>query len=508
MNNELLDAMQFVPNAFKDNFTMKKIVELFNLLMDRDLNANSPILNELQYAYYDATYKFKDYSKISFKAKMEILHEMGYDYITDFINITDNQLTQLLSFLSLIYILKGKKEGLELILNTLGIIYTYTTWDEEEPKGCPFTAQLVVTGGNFDNYQVMRKLKGFLRSYMLPWIDVSVVVVIEAPPMYIYPSHGRLIREFDTRVHNCARDVDQRIAVYDIDDGNGYDWGLYGRETLWATGGEVPEPKPPVEYATLKIVATPINAKVQINNLETNSATVESGTIVSWRVYTEDGLYEEQSGNLTLLKDTELKIDLQKIQYTLTITSIPASAKIEINGEQTNKVTAAPNTELNWSVSLDGYKTKTGTEILTQTKDLVVSLEKAAEVAYKCYKMHFSIPGTTKGNAYDFTCIGYIPVGAIGNTPVYFNGARENGINIAIANEPAASVSNLFTSIYVLLGIDNMAVFKKSPYVATVENGEPKKISSVCVMSDSGATQTFDTSEHPITRLPEYDLSK
>lgn len=375
-NPEIIDSLQLVPNAFRENSVMLMVTELLNALMDRNLNANYPDLVELQYAYYDAIYKMQDYSKISFEAKKQLMHEMGFDYIIDIINITEAQLTKLLMFLELIYILKGKEEGLRLILDTLGLVYEYTTWDETSPKGVPFTATLLITGGNYDDYHTLSRLKNFLRSYMLPWIDVVVQIVIDAPPLYVYPSYGGLIRLFDTTPHECSATVNQQVAIYDIDDGNGYDHGLYGRDTLYGTDGEVPDPPPPVEYVTFTISALPNGvAIVEINGAVRSSITVASGTEIEWRVYASG--YEEQSGNFTITQDTSINVELVRPQYTFTINPTPDDALVTINGVVRTSITVTAGTLVSWEVSRTGYTTRTGNVTVNNNQTLVVSLTRA-----------------------------------------------------------------------------------------------------------------------------------
>lgn len=510
MNNEIIDSLEFVPNAFKDNSVMLMVTELLNLLMDKNLNANYPNLVEMQAAYHDATYKMIDYSQVSFEAKKQIIHEMGFDYITDFINITDNQITQLLMFLNLIYILKGKKEGLQLILDTLGIVYEYTVWDETSPKGVPFTATLLITGGNFDDYNVLSRLKNFLRSYMLPWIDVVIQIVIDAPPLYIHPSHGRLMRLFDTTRHECSRDVDQRVAIYDLDDGHGYDQGLYGRNTTWGTDGEVPEPPPPVTYVTITINALPANvAVVEINGIEQTTLTVMSGTQIQWRVYAEG--YVEQSGNFTITQDTTLNIELQEIEIptvTLTITTTPANAKVRIRRPEdtvwyvTNSRTVDIGTELLWDVSADGYETQSGNIVMNKDEYLVVNLVAEPTVLFYCYLIHFQ---GARVNL-DFSTYAYAPASNLSlNMPLYFKYLSNSPQGIACyADVLADNSSQLIQSPHFLFyqGNNVPLVLPRSPYITAYSDNIVTSAS--CVYSSPDHTWDFNSTS--VTRLPSHDL--
>lgn len=508
MNKELIDALQLVPNPFRENDTMLFVADLFNMLMDQDINAVYADLTAIQAAYYDATYKMLDYSKISFEAKKELLHEMGFDYITEFINITDTQITTLLLFLNLIYILKGKKEGLCLILDTLGIVYEYTTWDEMTPKGCPFTATLLITGGDFDNYDVLKRLKNFLRSYMLPWIEVVIQLVIDAPPLYIHPSHGRLLRLYDKTVHTCSRDVDQRVAIYDLDDGNGYDNGLYGRDTTWGTDSDVPAPPPPIEYATFTINALPAVAKVEINSKERNTITVVAGTQINWRVYVEDGSYIEQSGNFTITKDTNLDVELKKIQIpkvTLTIAPVPNNAIVKMNNKITTSLTVELNTSINWEVSASGYITQNGTETMTKDTYLAVNLIKEPTALYKCYYIYFQ--NTHNPGTGDFSTYAYAPSDVSLNMPLYFKGQTQGNITVGFNDALATNSSELIQSPRMIASSDfsGMIFIQTAPYVSAFSE-DITAARCVALLNGIGATLNYASTQ--VRRLPENDLYK
>lgn len=497
--SEIIDALQLVPPPFRENDVMVMVTELFNVLMDKDLNASLPNIPEIQAAYYDATYKLHDYSQLSFEAKKQLLHEMGFDYITEFINITESQITQLLLFLNIIYILKGKEEGLRLILDTLGIVYDYTTWDETSPKGCPFTATLLITGGNFDNYTVLSNLKNFLRSYMLPWIEVVIQLVIEAPPLYAYPSHGRLIRLLDTTTHTCSRDVDQRVAIYDLDDGYGYDRGLYGRNSTWGTEVDVPAPPLPIEYATVTINALPDGvAIVEINGEVRNSLTVETGTQITWRVYA-DG-YVEQSGNFTITSDTVLDIELSKIvipSYTFRISAVPSNATVIINGQTRTSITAQTGTSITWSVSADNYISQSGSLTLTKDEYLVVTLEAVPQALFQCYYISLqSEGGVSYGNAYV-----YAPATLSMNLPLYFYNYNGYGYGI----QRATSSSQLIQApLAVFTTAGPFMLRSGSPFrVTAYSNNIITRIDGQGVNAIGGY---WGISANSITRMPEYDL--
>ena len=77
--------------------------------------------------------------------------------------------------------------------------------------------------------------------------------------------------------------------------------------TYWSLfiGGE------PLHIYTLKIVATPSNAKIVMNGIVRSSITVQSGTSVMWEVSAPN--YNSQSGTEVVTGDKTLNIDLEAI---------------------------------------------------------------------------------------------------------------------------------------------------------------------------------------------------
>ena len=519
MNSELIDALQLVPQPFRENTTMLMMMELFNALMDKEKNSTLSTLNEIQYAYYDATYKLKDYSKISFGAKRQLMSEMGFDYIADFINISDRQLTELLIFLNLIYALKGKKEGLELILNTLNLVYEYTVWDETTPKGVPLTATLVVTGGGFEDYNMLKNLKKFLRSYMLPWIDVVIQLIIEAPPLYVMPSYGCLMRLWDKNTHMIAREVDQRVAIYDIDDGHGYDSGLYGRDTKWQTTGYIPAPPEPtvdpetdIKYCNFEvIVESPNNAIVEINGQNTHKVTVPQYSSVTWRAYSADGTYVEQSGYIpTLSANTTRTITLQKYvepTSTLTLSVSPSDATIKFNGviSTSNKLTVKTGTTVNWSVSKENYETQSGSVTLNRDELIPVNLVRntytvTLNVTTSGVTCNFDYQVTSgsplvykSGNVFKAkpnTVVAYTVTPNSSDYRTYTNGITVTGdqtINIALVKKEKKSTSTQVASgSKAKTGLDRVEGFLSG------------SVSTGCVYNTKGDTTTTTNTSHQV----------
>lgn len=75
--------------------------------------------------------------------------------------------------------------------------------------------------------------------------------------------------------------------------------------------------------------------------------------------------------------------------YKFTINATPENAIVTINGETTNSIKLAESSTVDWSVSLDGYKTQTGSLSLNEDTTVEVILEEEeqprGELAYAHY---------------------------------------------------------------------------------------------------------------------------
>jgi len=128
-----------------------------------------------------------------------IISEMGYGYISDMFELTNQQLRSLVNFLNLIHYLKGTRAGLELVFKLTGVIsyeikewWELTYWDVCEIFGVlgswdhllstPSSAGLwtpnvephtfVILNANVPNKQpdTEKKIRNFCRNYVYPML--------------------------------------------------------------------------------------------------------------------------------------------------------------------------------------------------------------------------------------------------------------------------------------------------------------------------------------------------
>lgn len=142
-----------------------------------------------------------------------------------------------------------------------------------------------------------------------------------------------------------------------------------------------------VDAVLFTIVPNVEDAKIIINNVEQESCYCAPGDTVTYTVSAEG--YASKSGTYRVTEDTSLPVNLvsSTIKYTFAITSTPEDAVVMINGIARKTVTAGANSRIEWSVSKTGYATQSGViEALSENKSIVVAL-----------KMRFSIKASPEG---------------------------------------------------------------------------------------------------------------
>ena len=310
MNDELdiylLKAEYYLPDFLKDSPIIQSVLECLDALISK----KQLEFEKIQTAYFDGLYKTRNYYKLSYDSKIEIVKELGFDYILDILTLNDEQLSSLLIFFNLIYILKGKKEGLLLCLNTLNInVKNYLEWDElTEEYPYPrqeFTAILEIVGNSYANTEVFRKLKNFVRSYMLPWIEITIILTIEGPTFYVYPSGG-VLTWIKHKRQNATPITLEPVAVYD--DEPAYDLMNYGANIYTKPNEDIGVEKKKCE---LTISTIPKNANVTINNVNTSIYEDEIGTLLSYEVSSEG--YKPYKNHIVINANKTIKVELEKL---------------------------------------------------------------------------------------------------------------------------------------------------------------------------------------------------
>lgn len=155
-----------------------------------------------------------------------------------------------------------------------------------------------------------------------------------------------------------------------------------------------------VNRATVKIVPTPADATVTINNQVRNEASIGVNGRVEYTVAKEG--YDSTSGSFVITKDTTLDVAIYCSFEVICIDN--QNAKIKINGVEQSKIYLDPNTLVDWEVSY-GDMIKTGQTLVTRSSKEYVLLDEDGEIFnYTGEVQSYVVPLTVKELEVD--CVG------------------------------------------------------------------------------------------------------
>lgn len=155
---------RFLPMALKQYELYPKISEMLQFIL-------AGAVVELE----DVKYKYSRPDAVSDEVIKQIVQELGFQYIRDVMDTLENfEFTALLDFLSLISLLKGSRQGLELILKLLGFDSIIKEWWEPDPMRPVYTYELIVIMNTTfvpDIFGTLDKIQIFARQYVFPVLE-------------------------------------------------------------------------------------------------------------------------------------------------------------------------------------------------------------------------------------------------------------------------------------------------------------------------------------------------
>jgi hypothetical protein len=159
-----IDSIIYVPEKLREFELYPKIQAMLNYIMEG-------YFTEIE----DVRYKYRGPDIVRDEVIQEIINELGFKYISNVMQtITNYEFNILLEFLGLINLLKGSKEGLQLVLKLLGFEAIISEWWELNPVGVPYTFIItIIMDGSFiqDPVLTLNKVKDFIREYVFPTIQ-------------------------------------------------------------------------------------------------------------------------------------------------------------------------------------------------------------------------------------------------------------------------------------------------------------------------------------------------
>lgn len=161
--NRDFTSIGFLPENLRQDSLYVKFTEVLDYIVQ-----NAAI------EFEDIKYKNRDPNIINNRVIEEVIKELGFGYIVGIMDtLTNFEFNVLIEFVSLINLLKGSRQGLELVLKFLGFDTIISEWWEQDPKGTPYTYNLTVimnTSYVPNIYDTLAKIKIFAKEYIFPVI--------------------------------------------------------------------------------------------------------------------------------------------------------------------------------------------------------------------------------------------------------------------------------------------------------------------------------------------------
>ena len=163
-DKDSFSALELVPEKLRDKELYPKFAEMVDY-----------IVKNFAEEFEDVKYKYRGPDVVREDVIKEIISELGFSYIRSVMDtLTNFQFNTLLQFVSLINLLKGSRQGLELVLLLLGFDSFIQEWWEKNPKGTPYTFEIVVIMDEnqvTDVFETLARVQVFARAYVFPVIE-------------------------------------------------------------------------------------------------------------------------------------------------------------------------------------------------------------------------------------------------------------------------------------------------------------------------------------------------
>jgi len=162
---ETIDSTRFYPEKLRENFELyPKVIEITNHIIDGFFTE-----------FDDTKFKYRGPDVVREEVIKEIIEERGFGYIKSIMDTISNfEFNVLLDFLGLINLLKGSRQGLELILKILGMDAVVTEWWEQSPQAAPQTYVITIlmnTSYIADPLVTLEAIIVFCKHYVYPIIE-------------------------------------------------------------------------------------------------------------------------------------------------------------------------------------------------------------------------------------------------------------------------------------------------------------------------------------------------
>lgn len=185
-------SSEYLPEGIKEQELYKEVVDLMDFVLEKNEDEVRDIL-----------LKYKDQASITAAAQQSLINELGADYIGTIVNeIASGELDVASSYIIFILLLKGHRDGVELVLNLLFFdfeVIEHWEYDKDRSVGSRilYIGEFKIDIDSFGLDQLallslIRKLNVFFRNYVYPIVLINILV--EGEYNGVFPSTGYAIK--------------------------------------------------------------------------------------------------------------------------------------------------------------------------------------------------------------------------------------------------------------------------------------------------------------------------
>lgn len=192
-----INSIKYLPKEFRKNVYYMKICSLIDSL----LSSNSEYFEYERDTFQSTMNKYRDFRNLEVNTIHQIVREFGYQYIVDILELPESKLKDLMAYLALINILKGSKQGLELVLSLLGFDFKLLEWFEDPialPEKNTYALELTFVDMGMKS-TFYKNFYRFSREYVYPLLTKLL--------LYFKFTYGRIY-------HGAALGIHPKIRIY------------------------------------------------------------------------------------------------------------------------------------------------------------------------------------------------------------------------------------------------------------------------------------------------------
>lgn len=170
----------YLPEWARTTEFFRNICIVIDYLENSLKDVSNPKYAQIEQAYRDIGFKYKDIMQLSEDALKTMLIENGFGAILDLFDLSIDRLQMFVLYLPLFKAMKGTDEGFRLLLSLIAYDFELETWLDNPTKLDEYTYNIVfITFLNqgFDS-SIVSKFVQFSRTYVYPVLQSMVVVVM------------------------------------------------------------------------------------------------------------------------------------------------------------------------------------------------------------------------------------------------------------------------------------------------------------------------------------------